>query len=49
MMVPVFNPSTWETVAGGSLSLRSAWSTQRVPEQLGLHSEILSPNILKLG
>jgi hypothetical protein len=27
-----FGPSTWETVAGGSLeSLRPAWSTEQVP------------------
>ena len=26
-MVHAFNPSTWEAEAGGSLSLRPAWST----------------------
>jgi hypothetical protein len=33
------NPSTTETEAGGSLSLRPAWSTLRVPEQPRLHQE----------
>jgi hypothetical protein len=37
-----FNPSTWEAEAGGFLSLRPAWSTELVPEQLGLHRETLS-------
>ena len=27
------NPSTWETEAGGFLSLRPAWSTEPVPGQ----------------
>jgi hypothetical protein len=44
-------PSTQKTEAGGSLSLRPAWSTQEfqaslvytgVPGQPGLHSESLS-------
>jgi major histocompatibility complex class I len=26
-----FSPSTWEAEAGGFLSLRPAWSTERVP------------------
>jgi hypothetical protein len=26
-----FNPSTWEAEAGGFLSSRPAWSTERVP------------------
>jgi hypothetical protein len=28
-----FNPSTWEAEAGGSLSSRSAWSTERYQER----------------
>ena len=30
-VVHAFNPSTWETEVGGSLSSRLAWSTERVP------------------
>ena len=30
-----FNPSTWEAKAGGSLSLRPAWSAESVPGQPG--------------
>jgi hypothetical protein len=37
-----FNYSTWEAEADGSLSLRPAWSTKRVPEQPGLYRETLS-------
>jgi hypothetical protein len=37
-----FNPSTWEAKAGGSLSSRPAWSTERVPGQPGLHRETLT-------
>jgi hypothetical protein len=37
-----FNPSTREAEAGGFLSSRPAWSTERVPGQPGLHREILS-------
>jgi hypothetical protein len=37
-----FNPSTWEAVAGGFLSLRPAWSTEWVPGQPGLYRETLS-------
>ena len=37
-----FNPSTQEVEAGGSLSLRSAWSTDLILGQLGLHRETLS-------
>ena len=46
-----FTPSTWEAgagaEAGGSLSLRSAWSTEQVPGQSGLHRNsvpIIKPN-----
>ena len=35
-MAHAFNPSTQEAEAGGSLSLRSAWSTEWVPAQPGL-------------
>jgi hypothetical protein len=41
-MVHAFNTSTWKAEAGGSLSLRSAWSTERVPGQPGIYREILS-------
>jgi hypothetical protein len=37
-----FNPSTWEAEAGGFLSSRPAWSTERVLGQPGLHRETLS-------
>jgi hypothetical protein len=37
-----FNPSTWETEAGGFLSSRPAWFTEWVPGQPGLHRETLS-------
>jgi hypothetical protein len=30
-MVYAFNPSTWEAEAGRSLSLRLAWSAEKVP------------------
>jgi hypothetical protein len=36
VVVCAFNPSTWETEAGGTLRLRPAWSTEQVPEQPGL-------------
>ena len=38
-----FNPSTQEAEAeaGGFLSLRSTWSTKRVPGHPGLHRETL--------
>lgn len=32
MVAHAFDPSTWETKAGGS---RLAWSTEGVPDQLG--------------
>jgi len=34
--------STWEAEADGSLSLRPAWSTNRVPGWPGLHRKTLS-------
>jgi hypothetical protein len=37
MAAHTFNPSTQLVEAGGSLSSRSAWSTNQVPEQPGLH------------
>jgi hypothetical protein len=40
-VVHVFNPSTWEAEADTSLSLRPAWSTEQVPEQPGLHRDIV--------
>jgi hypothetical protein len=42
VVVHAFNPSTWEAEAGGFLSLRPAWSTERVPGQPGLYRETLS-------
>jgi hypothetical protein len=42
-----FNSSTWEAEAGGSLSLRPAWSTEWIPGQPGLHRETLSWNKTK--
>jgi hypothetical protein len=41
------NPSTWEAEAGGFLSSRPAWSTERVPGQPGLHRKTLSQKIQK--
>jgi hypothetical protein len=37
----VAHASTREAEEGGSLSLRTAWSTERVPVQPGLHRETL--------
>jgi hypothetical protein len=42
MVAHAFNPSTWEAEAGGFLSSRPAWTTERVPGQPGLHRETLS-------
>jgi hypothetical protein len=42
VVAPAFNPSTQEAEAGGFLSSRSAWSTEWVPGQPGLHRETLS-------
>jgi hypothetical protein len=42
MVVHAFNPSTWEAEAGGFLSLRPAWYTERVPGQPLLYRETLS-------
>ena len=33
VVVHAFNPSTWETKAGGFLSSRPVWSTELVPGQ----------------
>jgi hypothetical protein len=44
MVAHAFNPSTWEAEAGGFLSSRKVWSTERVPGQPGLHRETLSRN-----
>jgi hypothetical protein len=46
MVAHAFNPSTWETEAGGFLSSKPAWSTEWVAGQPGLHRETLS---LKTG
>jgi hypothetical protein len=42
VVVHAFNPSTWEAKAGGFLSSKPAWSTERVPGQPELHRETLS-------
>jgi hypothetical protein len=42
VVVHNFNPSTWKTKAGESLSSRPAWSTKWVPGQPGLHRETLT-------
>jgi hypothetical protein len=47
LVVHTFNPSTWEAEAGGFLSLRPAWSTERVSGQPGLYREILSRKTIK--
>ena len=49
MVAQDFNPSIWESEAGGSLSLSSAWSTKSIPGQSEIHRETLSqkPNVLK--
>jgi hypothetical protein len=41
VVVHTFNLSTWEAETGRSLSSKTAWSTDQVPEQLGLHRETL--------
>ena len=47
MVAHAFNPSTWKAEAGGFLSSRSAWSTESVPGQPGLHRETLSQKTKK--
>ena len=47
MLVHTFNPSTQEAEADGSLSSRSAGSTEQVPGQPWLHRETLSPKTKK--
>jgi hypothetical protein len=37
VLVHTFNPSASEAEAGSSLSLMSAWYTEQVPGQAGLH------------
>jgi hypothetical protein len=39
VVVHAFNPSSWEAEADGSPSWRSAWATEQVPGQPGLHRE----------
>jgi hypothetical protein len=43
ILAHAFSSSTQEAEVGISLSLRPAWSTERVPGQLGAHRETLSP------
>jgi hypothetical protein len=43
VMVPAFNPSTWEAEAGVFLSSRPAYSKEWIPGQPGLYRETLSP------
>ena len=47
VVVHAFNPSTWEAEEGVFLSLRSAWTTEWVPGQPGLHRETMSQNKTK--
>jgi hypothetical protein len=42
VVVHTFDPSTWETEVGRSLSLRTTWSTEQVLGQPELHRETLS-------
>jgi hypothetical protein len=42
VVVHTFNPHTWETEAGGFLSLRSARSTELFPGQPRLYRKTLS-------
>jgi hypothetical protein len=42
VLVHIFNPSTQESEAGGTLSSKPAWFTEQVPGQPGLHRETLS-------
>ena len=44
MMAHAFNPSTQKAEAGGSPSLRPAWSIEWVPGQPELYSKTLTPN-----
>ena len=46
-MVNTFDPSTWETEAAGSLTLRPAWSIDWVPGQPGLLRERERPCLEK--
>lgn len=48
MVAHTSNSSTWEEKAGGSLSIRTVWSTQNVLGQLGLHGETLSNLLINL-
>jgi hypothetical protein len=41
MVAHTFKTSTQEAKVGGSLSLRPAWSTEKVPGQPGLHRETM--------
>jgi hypothetical protein len=41
VVVGSFNPISQEAEAGGSQCLRPAWSTEQVPGQPSLHSEVL--------
>lgn len=41
-MAHTFSPGTLKAEAGGSLSLKSVWSTDGVPGQSGLHRGTLS-------
>lgn len=42
MVAHTINPSTLEAEADGFLSLRPAWSIERIPRQSWLHIETLS-------
>ena len=47
VLVHTFNHSTQEAEAGGSLSSRPVWSTERIPGQPGLHRKTLSWKTLR--
>jgi len=49
LVVQGLDPSTWEAEAGGSLSLRPAWSTQWVPGEPVLYRETPSQNKIRLA
>ena len=42
VVVHIFDPITRKAEEGTSLSLRPAWSTEQILEQVGIHRETLS-------
>lgn len=49
MVAQAFNPSTWETEVGRSLSSRPASSIEPVSGLLGIHRRSLSPKTKSWG